>query len=100
MRRLGIGSKSATTIAAAILIAPLIANLLLLTPSLAGDAAEAGDATTAPAHYDFSSPRGAAESFLRAVDAADAPAVRQSMLAQTPEQSQLADAFVTLIVAG
>jgi hypothetical protein len=60
----------------------------------------ARNADTAPSVYDLSTPRSAAQSFLRAVDVADAAGVRQAMLSQTPEQAQLADAFAALIVAG
>jgi hypothetical protein len=78
----------------------MIAAAILVLPWLSGQMSAAQDTATAPSGYDFSTPRGAAESFLRAVDAADAATVRQAMLAQTPEQAQLADAFAALIAAG
>jgi hypothetical protein len=78
----------------------MIAAAVLGLAWLVGHTPAAQVAATAPSVYDLSTPRSAAQSFLRAVDAADAAGVRQAMLSQTPEQAQLADAFAALIVAG
>src|SRR5439155_10222100 len=49
---------------------------------------------------DLSSPKAALRSLYSAVEAADAGAIRQVLLAENPPQERLAAAFSDLIVAG